>query len=44
MKLIRYGQPGSVKTGVIIDDVKYDTSGFGEDYNEHFLKPVAWHA
>ncbi|MCH5685001.1 fumarylacetoacetate hydrolase family protein [Niabella sp. W65] len=38
MKLIRYGQPGSVKTGVIIDDVKYDTSGFGEDYNEHFFE------
>jgi 2-keto-4-pentenoate hydratase/2-oxohepta-3-ene-1,7-dioic acid hydratase in catechol pathway len=38
MKLIRYGQPGSIKTGVIIDDVKYDTSGFGEDYNEHFFE------
>lgn len=37
MKLIRYGQPGSIKTGVIIDDVKYDTSGFGEDYNEQFF-------
>ena len=38
MKLIRYGQPGSIKTGVIIDDVKYDTSGFGEDYNEQFFE------
>lgn len=37
MKLIRYGQRGSTKTGVIIDDVKYDTSGFGEDYNEQFF-------
>ncbi|MCH5720476.1 fumarylacetoacetate hydrolase family protein [Niabella hibiscisoli] len=38
MKLIRYGQPGSIKTGVIIDDVQYDTSGFGEDYNEQFFE------
>jgi 2,4-diketo-3-deoxy-L-fuconate hydrolase len=38
MKLIRYGQPGSIKTGVIIEDVKYDTSGFGEDYNEQFFE------
>ncbi len=38
MKLIRYGQPGSIKTGVIIDDVKFDTSGFGEDYNEQFFE------
>ena len=38
MKLIRYGQPGNIKTGVIIDDVKYDTSAFGEDYNEQFFE------
>lgn len=38
MKLIRYGQPGQTGTGVIIDDVKYDTSGFGEDYNERFFE------
>ncbi|PTQ99806.1 2-keto-4-pentenoate hydratase/2-oxohepta-3-ene-1,7-dioic acid hydratase in catechol pathway [Mucilaginibacter yixingensis] len=38
MKLIRYGQPGKEKTGVIIDDVKYDTSAFGEDYNEAFFE------
>lgn len=37
MKLIRYGQPGNIKTGVIIDEVKYDTSNFGEDYNENFF-------
>lgn len=37
MKLIRYGQPGEIATGVIIDGVRYDTSGFGEDYNEHFF-------
>ncbi len=38
MKLIRYGQPGNTKTGVIINNVKYDTSAFGEDYNEHFFE------
>lgn len=38
MKLIRYGQPGQIKTGIIIGDVRYDTSAFGEDYNEHFFE------
>ncbi|WP_447641777.1 MULTISPECIES: fumarylacetoacetate hydrolase family protein [Chitinophagaceae] len=38
MKLIRYGQTGKEKTGVIIDDVRYDTSAFGEDYNEQFFE------
>lgn len=38
MKLIRYGQIGKEKTGVIIDDVRYDTSAFGEDYNEQFFE------
>jgi 2,4-diketo-3-deoxy-L-fuconate hydrolase len=38
MKLIRYGQAGKEKTGVIIDDVKYDTSAFGGDYNEQFFE------
>lgn len=38
MKLIRYGQPGNIKTGVIVDGVKYDTSAFGEDYNEAFFE------
>ncbi|MCF3107498.1 fumarylacetoacetate hydrolase family protein [Niabella sp. CC-SYL272] len=37
MKLIRYGQPGKEKPGVLIDDVRYDTSAFGEDYNEAFF-------
>ena len=37
MKLIRWGNPGQEKTGVIINDVKYDTSSFGEDYNEQFF-------
>lgn len=38
MKLIRYGQPEKEKTGIIIDDVRYDTSAFGEDYNEAFFE------
>lgn len=37
MKLIRFGTPGKEKTGVIVDDIKYDTSAFGEDYNESFF-------
>ncbi|WP_214071759.1 fumarylacetoacetate hydrolase family protein [Mucilaginibacter sp. dw_454] len=37
MKLIRYGAAGKEKTGVIINDTKYDTSAFGEDYNEQFF-------
>ncbi|ANI88188.1 ureidoglycolate lyase [Arachidicoccus ginsenosidimutans] len=38
MKLIRYGQFGKEKPGIIIDDVRYDTSAFGEDYNEQFFE------
>ena len=38
MKLIRYGQAGKEKTGVIINGKKYDTSAFGEDYNETFFE------
>src|ERR1700761_7119496 len=38
MKLIRFGNPGKEKTGVIINDTRYDTSAFGEDYNELFFE------
>ena len=38
MKLIRFGEPGKEKTGVIVDDKKYDTSAFGEDYGEQFFE------
>jgi len=38
MKLIRYGEANKEKTGIVIDDVMYDTSAFGEDYNEQFLE------
>ena len=38
MKLIRFGKAGKEKTGVIINDKKYDTSAFGEDYSEAFFE------
>jgi 2-keto-4-pentenoate hydratase/2-oxohepta-3-ene-1,7-dioic acid hydratase in catechol pathway len=38
MKLIRHGEVNKEKTGVIIDNAVYDTSAFGEDYNEHFFE------
>lgn len=38
MKLIRYGQVGKEKTGVVIEGKKYDTSAFGEDYDEKFFE------
>ncbi|MBC7417615.1 MAG: fumarylacetoacetate hydrolase family protein, partial [Pedobacter sp.] len=38
MKLIRYGAVGAEKTGIILDGKKYDTSAFGEDYDEKFFK------
>ena len=38
MKLIRYGDLNKEKTGIILDDKMFDTSGFGEDYDEHFFE------
>jgi 2,4-diketo-3-deoxy-L-fuconate hydrolase len=38
MKLIRHGELNKEKTGVVIDDVIYDTSSLGEDYNEKFFE------
>ncbi|WP_207535241.1 fumarylacetoacetate hydrolase family protein [Desertivirga arenae] len=37
MKLIRYGNPGEELTGVQIDGINYDTSAFGQDYDEKFF-------
>jgi 2,4-didehydro-3-deoxy-L-rhamnonate hydrolase len=37
MKLIRFGDSNREKTGIVIEDVFYDTSSFGEDYNEQFF-------
>ncbi|MBC8054811.1 MAG: fumarylacetoacetate hydrolase family protein [Sphingobacteriaceae bacterium] len=38
MKLIRYGELNKEKPGVIIDDVYYDVSALGEDFNETFFE------
>jgi 2-keto-4-pentenoate hydratase/2-oxohepta-3-ene-1,7-dioic acid hydratase in catechol pathway len=38
MKLIRYGDAGKEKTGIRIDHINYDTSSFGEDYDERFFE------
>lgn len=38
MKLIRYRELNKEKTGVVINDSLYDTSAFGEDYNERFFE------
>src|SRR6201995_5988816 len=38
MKLIRFGEAGKERTGILINDKRYDTSAFGEDYNEHFFE------
>lgn len=37
MKLIRFGEYGNEKPGIVIDDIRYDVSAFGEDYNENFF-------
>lgn len=38
MKLIRHGNPGKEKTGVVIDGKQYDSSAFGEDFDESFFE------
>jgi len=38
MKLIRFGEPGHEKPGIIINDILYDVSAFREDYNESFFE------
>ena len=38
MKLIRFGEPGREKPGVILSDGRrLDVSGFGSDYDETFF-------
>lgn len=37
MKLIRHGEAGKEKPGVLIDDIAYDTEALGGDYNEQFF-------
>ena len=38
MKLIRFGEINKEKPGIIVNDEYYDTSSFGEDYNEQFFE------
>lgn len=38
MRLIRHGQFNKEKTGIALDGKFYDTSAFGEDYNEPFFE------
>jgi len=38
MKLIRHGELNKEKTGIILGDSWYDTSAFGQDYNEAFFE------
>lgn len=37
MKLIRFGEPGSEKPGVIINEKRYDVSSVVKDYDEDFF-------
>ena len=38
MKLIRFGEPGKEKPGILLPDgTRQDVSGFGSDYNEEFF-------
>ncbi len=38
MKLIRFGEIGNEKPGIIIDDKRYDVSSIVSDYNEAFFE------
>ena len=37
MKLIRFGEPGQEKPGVLINEKRYDVSTFVKDYDEAFF-------
>jgi len=37
MKLIRFGERGKERPGVYHNNIRYDVSGFGEDYTEAFF-------
>ncbi|MGB1019631.1 MAG: fumarylacetoacetate hydrolase family protein [Flavobacteriaceae bacterium] len=38
MKLIRFGNPGEEKPGLLVENVRYDVSAFGTDYTRHFFE------
>jgi 2,4-didehydro-3-deoxy-L-rhamnonate hydrolase len=37
MKLLRFGEPGNEKPGVLVNNEIYDVSSFGEDFGEKFF-------
>jgi 2,4-diketo-3-deoxy-L-fuconate hydrolase len=37
MLLIRHGQPGQEKPGIVLDGYRYDLTPFGEDFDEKFF-------
>jgi 2,4-diketo-3-deoxy-L-fuconate hydrolase len=37
MKILRFGEPGKEKPGVLVNGEMFDVSAFGEDFNEDFL-------
>lgn len=38
MKLVRFGNLNKEKTAVVLNGIMYDTSAFGQDYNEQFFE------
>lgn len=38
MKLLRFGEPGKEKPGVLINEQIFDVSSFGEDFDEKFFE------
>lgn len=38
MKLLRFGEPGSEKPGIVINEEMFDISAFGEDFGEKFFE------
>src|SRR5579859_5856525 len=43
MKLLRFGEPGKEKPGILLHDEIVDVSAFGEDYDEHFFETDGLH-
>ncbi len=41
MKLIRFGEPGHEKPGILLDEKRYDTSSITRDYDETFFTKMA---
>src|SRR3954470_15868255 len=38
MKLLRFGDPGKERPGILLNNEIVDLSSFGEDYDEHFFE------